>query len=212
MASLSRLVGAVGSAAPYNLTNGNVPDNATIAVSITAAGTGAVGLKISLLASGGALGATGPTGSQGIPGTATNTGATGVTGPTGRTGSTGPQGIAGTATNTGATGPTGSALTDSVNAGLTATGTTGNNALQLTIMGLNVIATVAAGAGVALPTGATGGHCLVRNSGANPLLQYPQISNAQVINAQAAGAPVTIMPNTTAYFEYQSQTQVFTVP
>ncbi len=65
--------------------------------------------------------------------------------------------------------------------GLVAAGTTSADALQLTT-GINILATVASGAGVTLPAGV--GMCAVINGGANAVLCYPgtgkQINNGTV--------------------------------
>jgi len=72
------------------------------------------------------------------------------------------------------------------------------------------VTTVAAGAGVVLATGVAGGRTLVRNSGANALLLYP--NSGGVINSQTANAPIYVQPNATAFLEAQNATQWFTVP
>jgi hypothetical protein len=77
---------------------------------------------------------------------------------------------------------------------------------------MNVVSTVAASAGVALPTAIVGGHCIVRNSGANALTVYPKNGDSAAINAQAADAAITIQTDTTAYFEGVSATLWFTIP
>jgi hypothetical protein len=76
----------------------------------------------------------------------------------------------------------------------------------------NEVTTVAAvGNGCALPAPATVGQiCKVRNSGANALAVYP--AAGAVINALAAGAPITVPVDTTAYFEAVAATQWYTVP
>jgi hypothetical protein len=77
---------------------------------------------------------------------------------------------------------------------------------------MNEVTTVAAGTGVALPSGATGAHCIVRNGGANPLLTYPKNGDSAAINSQAANSAITIQTNTTAYFESTKLTQWYTIP
>jgi hypothetical protein len=77
---------------------------------------------------------------------------------------------------------------------------------------MNEVTTVAAaGNGCALPAPATVGLvCKVRNSGANPMAVYPAATAA--INALAAGAPITVPVDTTAYFEAVANAQWYTVP
>jgi hypothetical protein len=94
---------------------------------------------------------------------------------------------------------------------IAAAGTTQATATQLTGT-FNIVTTVAAGTGVGLVKGRAGGHCIVRNSGANPLLVYPRIGDAAAINAQAVNTAITVQVNSTAYFVAQSLTQWFTVP
>jgi hypothetical protein len=109
---------------------------------------------------------------------------------------------------------------DTVTGGITASTTLTQAGATVLTSQFNIV-TIAATttgppyAGVALPTAPTaGGHCLVRNSGANPISVYPATNPATnaIINAQAANAPITVLTNTTAYFECQSATQWFTVP
>jgi hypothetical protein len=100
---------------------------------------------------------------------------------------------------------------DTVAITLTAAGTTQATALQLTAQ-MNEITTVAAGTGVALPSGVAGAHCIVRNGGTNPLLAYPRNGDSAAINSQAANAAITIQANTTAYFEAVSLTRWYSIP
>jgi hypothetical protein len=101
---------------------------------------------------------------------------------------------------------------DTVAPSVTAAGATQGAAFVLASQ-FNVVTTVAAGTGVALPTApAAGSHCLVRNSGANSLAVYPASATGTRINIQAVDAPITVLTNTTAYFECLSATQWFTVP
>lgn len=76
----------------------------------------------------------------------------------------------------------------------------------------NIVTSVPAGAGVALPAAVAGAWCKVRNSGANPLLVYPANGSGAAINAEAANAPIILQPNTTAYFEPSSAAQWFSIP
>jgi hypothetical protein len=98
---------------------------------------------------------------------------------------------------------------DTVSAAVTAAGATQGTATALTSQ-FNNVTTVASGTGVVLPAGAVGGHCIVRNSGANPLLCYP--ASGAAINVQAVNTAITVLANSTAYFEALSATQWFTVP
>jgi hypothetical protein len=90
-------------------------------------------------------------------------------------------------------------------------GTNQATALQLSAQ-FNEITGVVAGTGVALPSGATGTHCIVRNSGANPLLMYPKNGDSAAINSQATNSPIMIPVNTTAYIESTKLTQWYTIP
>jgi hypothetical protein len=109
---------------------------------------------------------------------------------------------------------------DTVTGGIAASTTLTQAGATVLTSQFNVVTTAATTtgppyAGVALPTAPiAGGHCLVRNSGANPISVYPASNPATnaIINAQAANAPITVVSNTTAYFECQSATQWFTVP
>jgi hypothetical protein len=67
-------------------------------------------------------------------------------------------------------------------------------------------------AGAALPAATAGGHCIVRNSGANPISVYPANASGAQINNLGVGVAITVLPNSTAYFEAMSTTQWFTVP
>jgi hypothetical protein len=101
---------------------------------------------------------------------------------------------------------------DTVTGGIAASGSNQATAAPLAPPNaLNVVGTVAPGAGVALAAAPPpGGHCLVRNSGVNPLLCYPAVGAA--INAQAVNAPLYIASDSTAYFEALSATQWVTWP
>jgi hypothetical protein len=98
---------------------------------------------------------------------------------------------------------------DTVGGTITAAGTTQAGATALTSQ-FNVVTTVPVGSGVVLPTAVAGNHCIVRNSGANPLLVYP--AGTAQINLLAASAAFPIQPNLTAYFEAQSAAQWFSIP
>jgi hypothetical protein len=95
-------------------------------------------------------------------------------------------------------------------AAVSAAGTTQGTATALTTQLANVT-TVASGAGVVLPaTPAAGSHCLVRNSGLSALLVYP--AGTSQINTLGASVAISVLPNSTGYFEAMSTTQWFTVP
>jgi hypothetical protein len=101
-----------------------------------------------------------------------------------------------------------SAAADSKTGGITAV-VGGQGTVPLTSQ-FNIITTCPVGGAVTLPAGSSGVHCIIRNSGANPLLIYPP-SGAQ-INAQTLNASITLVANGSAYFEGDSTTQWFTVP
>lgn len=85
---------------------------------------------------------------------------------------------------------------ESAAAGLTATGSALADALKLNAR-TNVVSTVAASTGVALPTGAAVGDLVfVSNGGANALAVYPATA-AGTINGGSAGAAVSLA--TTSY-------------
>jgi hypothetical protein len=75
---------------------------------------------------------------------------------------------------------------------------------------LNVVTTCPVGGAVTLQAATAGAHSIVRNSGANSLLVYPAAS--AFINAQTINTAISVLPNSTAYFEAMSATQWFTVP
>lgn len=78
-----------------------------------------------------------------------------------------------------------------VSTGLTATGTTINDALQLTRL-VNVFSTVGASTGCKLPsTTPIGQEVIVQNNGANALNLFPPTSSG-TLNGGSAGAAVTI--------------------
>src|SRR3990167_414043 len=82
--------------------------------------------------------------------------------------------------------------------GLTATGTTQSDALQLTSV-INRVTTTASGTGVKLFSAAVAGDVqIVYNGGANTLKVYPQTSGT--INQLAANASITLATNTTCVF------------
>lgn len=72
--------------------------------------------------------------------------------------------------------------------GLTATGTTANDALQLSAV-WNAVGTTASGTGVKLPPTEVGAMVCVYNGGANTLAVYP--ATGSTINAGASSLNVT---------------------
>lgn len=91
-------------------------------------------------------------------------------------------------------------------AGISAAGTTQGTATELT-NGINLVATVASGAGVILSSKlAAGDSQLVFNGGANALKVYPTLG--MKINSLATNAPVTIGTNTAIEFHCGSTTQI----
>jgi hypothetical protein len=69
--------------------------------------------------------------------------------------------------------------------------------------------------GVALPAAATAPQTTqqkIRNSLAVSILVYPANLSGATINAQMANAPITLMANTTAYFESGGALKWFTIP
>jgi hypothetical protein len=74
--------------------------------------------------------------------------------------------------------------------GLTATGTTIADALQLTTF-VNRVSTTAASTGVKLPDAPIGSIVFVQNNGANALNLFP-INSSGTLNNGSAGAAVTI--------------------
>jgi hypothetical protein len=85
--------------------------------------------------------------------------------------------------------------------GLTATGTSAGDALQLTFV-YNNVTTTASGTGVKLPQTEMGETIIVRNGGANPLTVYPY-STASTINSAGYG---TINADCSAMFYAVSNT------
>lgn len=77
-----------------------------------------------------------------------------------------------------------------VSTGLTATGTTISDALDLVSL-VNIVSTTAASTGVQLPNVDIGVQVIVQNNGANALNLFPH-SSSGTINGGSAGAAVTI--------------------
>lgn len=95
-------------------------------------------------------------------------------------------------------------LSVSATATATAAGTTIADALDLTSL-VNNITTVASGAGVQLPAAAIGTQVLVRNSGANALLVYPDGAGIK-INGGTDGAAVSVAATEVGIFAKVSAT------
>ena len=89
------------------------------------------------------------------------------------------------------------AINGSIATGLTATGTVITDALDLNA-DTNVLATVASGTGVQLPSAEIGDSCEVYNGGANSVKVYPDASANQV-NGLSAGAAFLLATNTMCY-------------
>ena len=89
------------------------------------------------------------------------------------------------------------AVNGAVATGLTAAGTTLATALALTADS-NVLATVASGSGVSLPSAEIGDSCEVYNGGANAVTVYPDTTSVQ-INALTAGNGFLLATNTMCY-------------
>lgn len=108
---------------------------------------------------------------------------------------------------------TGGGGVDTVTGALTAHAGGGQASATALPSQFNVITTVAtSGDSVALPAGSPGIHVIVRNSGAQPLAVFPVNGGSAAINAQAANTSISVVANTSAYFEAQSATQWFTIP
>jgi hypothetical protein len=99
---------------------------------------------------------------------------------------------------------------DTISASVTAA-TGGQGTVPLTSQ-FNVITTCPLNGVVTLRAIPPGDHCIVRNSGANPLGIYP--SSGVQINNQAVNAILvnTVLPNSTIYFEGLNSTQCFSIP
>lgn len=95
-------------------------------------------------------------------------------------------------------------LSVSATATATAAGTTIADALDLTSL-VNNITTVAASSGVQLPAVAIGTQVLVRNSGANALLVYPDGAGIK-INGGTDGAAVSLAATEVGIFAKVSAT------
>jgi hypothetical protein len=92
-----------------------------------------------------------------------------------------------------------------------AAGTTQGAATPINVQFAEVTTQTGAGTGVVLPTGAAGVRCKIRNSLVGvSILIYPP--GTATINAQGGGAPITLLPNSTAYFEAASAAKWFTIP
>lgn len=100
------------------------------------------------------------------------------------------------------------ALYDSINNAVSAAGTTQGTATALTVSH-NVVTSVAANAGVVLPTPAFGGWKItIYNRGANAVSVYPQ--SGASIDAGAANAPIILPVNQAVTVAAASTTQWFT--
>lgn len=98
------------------------------------------------------------------------------------------------------------AITQDVNAAVSAAGTTQATATELTST-VSDVTTVGSGSGVVLSSKlATGDSQLVLNSGANPLSVYPP--TGMKINQLAANTAILLQPNTAAEFTCLSTTKI----
>lgn len=94
---------------------------------------------------------------------------------------------------------TAQAIGGGVQTGLTATGSSIADALQLTASNVQ-ISTAAASTGVLLPNGVIGDEVLIYNAGANTVAVYPPTSS-QSINSGSAGAAFSVATTKTARFK-----------
>jgi hypothetical protein len=96
----------------------------------------------------------------------------------------------------------------SVGTGISAAGATQGTATSLT-KEINIVSTVASGAGVKLPTAVAGMVINIVNTSANSLLVYPDTNG--IINAQAANVAYTLPTLGSLQFISSSTTQWYTV-
>lgn len=92
----------------------------------------------------------------------------------------------------------------SVGTAIAAAGTVQANATAIT-KDNNIVSTVAAGAGVVLPTAVAGMRIYIKNTSANALLVYPATSG--IINSLAANAAYSQAANASAFYISSSTTQ-----
>jgi hypothetical protein len=97
---------------------------------------------------------------------------------------------------------------NSVDANITATGTTQGTAYALT-KEINIVATVLSGNGVVLPAALVGMSITVINTSANTSLVYP--ASGAKINDQATDAAFSLPANATLQFVSSTTTKWFTV-
>jgi hypothetical protein len=96
----------------------------------------------------------------------------------------------------------------SVGTGITAAGSTQGTGTALT-KEINVVSTVASGAGVVLPTAVAGMAIVITNTSANALLVYPAVNG--IINTAAANASFSQPAGATLQFVAPTTTQWYTV-
>jgi hypothetical protein len=96
----------------------------------------------------------------------------------------------------------------SVGTSISAAGTVQANATAITKQ-MNVVSTVATGAGVVLPTAVAGMVITITNTSANSLLVYPAVNG--IINSLAANAAFTQSSGSTLEFIAPTTTQWYTV-
>ena len=91
-----------------------------------------------------------------------------------------------------------------VASGLTATGSTQNDAYAITAA-TSEFTTVGSGSGAVLPTASPGDAVLVYNGGANPLKVYPP--SGEKLNGQATNNPHILTVNTAIQFTKLTSTR-----
>jgi hypothetical protein len=96
----------------------------------------------------------------------------------------------------------------SVGTGIAAAGTVQGNATVISKQ-INVVSTVATGAGVVLPTAVAGMTIYITNTTANSLLVYP--ASGGVINSLATNAAITQAANSTLHYIAPTTTQWYSV-
>ena len=96
----------------------------------------------------------------------------------------------------------------SVGTGISAAGSTQGTATAIT-KEMNVVSTVASGAGVVLPTAVAGMVLTITNTSANALLVYPAVNG--IVNSQSANAAYSQSAGSTLQFIAPTTTQWYTV-
>jgi hypothetical protein len=99
----------------------------------------------------------------------------------------------------------------SINGTVSAAGTSSQSAATALTKDVNILTTVAANSGVALPTGTAGMVIFVYNSTATAALVYPVNGGSAKINALTANAGFSLAATTGARFVCSSATQWWTI-